>query len=43
MTVLHTLKKRASGPCATLKTALDQLAKNPTVDPFLLLFPDDTS
>jgi hypothetical protein len=43
MTVLHTLKKRASDPCATLKTALDQLAKNPTVDPFLLLFPDNTS
>ncbi len=43
MTVLHTLKKRNSDPCTTLKTALDQLAKNPTLDPFPLLFPTDTS
>jgi len=43
MTVLHTLKKRAFDPCAMLKTALDQLAKNPTLDPFALLFPTDTS
>jgi len=43
MTVLHTLKKRVSDPCATLKTALDQLAKNSTLAPFSLLFPDDTS
>lgn len=43
MTVLHTLKKQNSDPCTTLKTALDQLAKNPTLDPFALLFPTDTS
>jgi transposase len=43
MTVLHTLKKQNSDPCSTFKTALDQLAKNPTLDPFGLLFPTDTS
>ncbi len=43
MTVLHTLKKRASDPCAVLKTTLDQLAQNPTLDPFVLLFPPNTS
>ncbi len=43
MTVLHTLKKQNSDPCTVLKTALDQLAKNPTLDPFVLLFPTDTS
>jgi hypothetical protein len=43
MTVLHTLKKQHSDPCSTLKTALDQLAKNPTLDPLALLFPTDTS
>jgi transposase len=43
MTVLHTLKKQNSDPCSALKTALDQLAKNPTLDPFSLLFPTDTS
>jgi len=43
MTVLHTLKKQNSDPSTILKTALDQLAKNPTLDPFVLLFPTDTS
>ena len=43
MTALHTLKKQNSDPCSTLKTALDQLANNPTLDPFGLLFPTDTS
>lgn len=43
MTVLHTLKKQNSDPCTVLKTALDQLAKNPNLDPFGLLFPTDTS
>ncbi len=43
MTVLHTLKKQNLDPCPTLKTALDQLAQNPTLDPFTLLFPKDTS
>jgi transposase len=43
MTILHTLKKQKSDPCSTLKTVLDQLAKNPSLDPFGLLFPTDTS
>jgi transposase len=43
MTVLHTLKKQNSEPCTVFKTALDQLAKNPVLDPFGLLFPTDTS
>jgi transposase len=43
MTLLHTLKKQHSDPCSGLKTALDQLAKNPPVNPFALLFPTDTS
>lgn len=43
MTVLHTLKKQNPNPCAILKTALDQLAKNSTLAPFALLFPTDTS
>ena len=43
MTVLHTLKKTASDPCGALKAALDQLAKDPTLDPFPLLFPKDSS
>ncbi|HSB06591.1 MAG TPA: IS66 family transposase [Thermodesulfobacteriota bacterium] len=43
MTVLHTLKKRASDACAKFKAALDHLAKDPTLDPFPLLFPSDTS
>ncbi len=43
MTVLHTFKKQNSDPSTALKAALDQLAKNPTLDPFSLLFPTDTS
>ena len=43
MTVLHTLKKRTSEPGAVLKTTLDQLAQDPTLDPFGHLFPDNTS
>lgn len=44
MTTLHTLRKRNStNPCSELKTALDQLAQDPTLDPFVLLFPSDTS
>lgn len=42
MTVLHTLKKRCADPCSALKTSLDRLAQDPTVDPFELLFPPDT-
>jgi len=43
MTVLHTLKKRSLDACAKFKAALDHIAKDPTLDPFALLFPDDTS
>ena len=42
MSVLHTLKKRCADPCSALKTGLDRLAQDPTVDPFELLFPPDT-
>ena len=38
MTVFHTLKKRGSHPAAVFKTALDELARDPTKDPFQLLF-----
>jgi len=40
MTVLHTLKKRrhASGIAAGLQSVLDQLAANPSLDPWALLF-----
>lgn len=43
MTVLHTLKKRTTDPAAGLKNTLDCLAKDQTLDPYKLLFPDDTS
>jgi len=44
MTTLHTLKKQTQNDvCSALKTALDQLAKDPPLDPFRLLFPNDTS
>jgi transposase len=44
MTVLHTLRKRSStDPCAALKAALDRIAKDPTLDPFDLLFPPQPS
>jgi hypothetical protein len=43
MSVLHTLKKRTTDPCAALKSALDRLAKDQTLDAFKLLFPYDTS
>lgn len=40
MTILHTLKKRghASGITAALQSVLDQLAANPSLDPWALLF-----
>ena len=43
MTLLHTLKKRgpASGVAATLQSALDRLALNPSVDMAALLFRPD--
>lgn len=38
MTVFHTLKKQRGNPAARFKTALDTLARDPTADPFQLLF-----
>lgn len=44
MTTLHTLKKQTKTDVASaLKTTLDQLAKDPSLDPFKLLFPNNTS
>ncbi len=44
MTTLHTLKKRTKADVASaLKVILDQLAKDPSLDPYPLLFPNDTS
>jgi len=44
MTTLHTLKKQSKiDVTSTLKTILDQLAKDPSLDPYPLLFPNDTS
>jgi hypothetical protein len=39
MTVLHTLRKQTDDPAQAFRAALDQLAANPTADPFNLLFP----
>jgi len=41
MTVLHTLKKRGHDPTARLKLALDRLAEDMSLDPYLLLFGPD--
>jgi len=43
MTVLFTLKKRTPNPADALRHALDQLALDPTRDPYDLLFPPNTS
>jgi len=44
MTTLHTLKKQSKiDVTSTFKTILDQLAKDPSLDPYPLLFPNDTS
>jgi len=44
MTTLHTLKKQTKIDVASaFKTILDQLAKDPNLDPDSLLFPNDTS
>ena len=44
MTTLYTLKKQTKTDAASaFKTILDQLAKNPSLDPYPLLFPNDTS
>jgi len=38
LTILHTLKKRGAPLAATLQSALDHLVKNPSLDPYALLF-----
>jgi len=44
MTALHTLKKKTKTDVASaLKTVLDQFSKDPSLDPYELLFPSDTS
>ena len=44
MTTLHTLKKQTKIDVASaFKAILDQLAKDPSLDPYNLLFPNDTS
>ena len=43
MTVLHTLKKRTPDAAAAFKKTLDTLADNPTLDPYPLLFPQNSS
>lgn len=44
MTTLHTLKKQTKTDAASaFKTTLDQLAKDPSLDLYNLLFPNDTS
>ena len=44
MTALHTLKKQTKTDVASaLKTVLDQFSKDPSLDPYELLFPSDTS
>lgn len=39
MTIFHTLRKQGDNPAARFKAALDALARDPTQDPFRLLFP----
>jgi len=43
MTILHTLKKRTPDVAETFRAALDQLADNPALDPYILLFETDLS
>jgi hypothetical protein len=44
MSTLYTLKKQAKTDVpSAFKTLLDQLAKNPSLNPYDLLFPNDTS
>jgi len=43
MTILHTLKKRTPDAATSFKKALDTLADNPTIDPYPLLFPQNSS
>jgi hypothetical protein len=40
MTVFHTLKKQGGNPSSRFKATLDALARDPTLDPFPLLFPN---
>lgn len=39
MTIFHTLKKQGDNPSVRFKAALDSLARDPTQEPFKLLFP----
>ncbi len=44
MSTLHTLKRKTKTNIASaFKAILDQLAKDPSLDPYPLLFPNDTS
>jgi hypothetical protein len=43
MTVLHTLKKRGKDVYGELKSALDRIAADSTVDPYTLLFEPNSS
>lgn len=43
MTLIQTLKKRVDDPCLAIKTALDKISRNPTLDPYKLFFSSDTS
>jgi hypothetical protein len=43
MTLVHTLKKRFEDPQGHFKSALDELAADPTLEVLPLLFPNDTS
>jgi transposase len=43
MTVLHTLRKRTPDATSAFKKVLDALAENPTLDPYPLLFPPNSS
>jgi transposase len=43
MTLIHTIKKTKSDPCLAIKTALDKISRNPTLDKYKLFFSSDTS
>ena len=43
MTILHTLKKRGLPVAPAVQSALDQLVKNPSLNPYSLLFPPPTT
>jgi hypothetical protein len=43
MTILHTLRKRVPDVAQAFTQALDTLAANPSLDPYAVLFPPDSS